>query len=639
VCHESGGRSGLQGTRGWVISLLIELDIANFAIIDHLRLGLGPGFNALTGETGAGKSIIIDAVGALLGQKIGAEFIRSGQPQAHVEGLFDLSDLTADHPLFPLLRENGLADEAEIAQVIVSRDINASGRSVARINGRAVSLAIMQKVGEHLIDIHGQNEHASLLRSSEHIELLDQYAGLTSQREHYAAKVATLRAVRRELHGLQKDERELARRADLLTYQVEEIEKAGLRVGEDDELVNERQLLSNAERLDSLASAAYTILYESSDEAAAEFDAPTSRKGAKGVPTPGAKAVIDALNEVAGAMAELARYDSRLTEQEATITTLVDQVNDLAKALRHYRDGIEHDPARLEYVEERISLFSLLKRKYGPSLAEIIEFGQRAASELDGISHSEERVIELQAREDGLLAEIGAMAAELTRARRRSGDELARAIERSMADLNMARVQIYVAINHTPDRDGVALPPDVLNLDGRSDDTAGRYAFNERGVDKVEFLLASNPGEPLKPLAKIASGGETSRLMLAIKAILSAADATPTLIFDEVDVGVGGRSGQVVGEKLWSLTDHHQVICISHLPQIAAFGDQHFKISKQVNAGRTSTHIDALNGEERVHEVAAMIGGPNPTAVSLENARQIIRQAEAYKSAELAQVG
>lgn len=618
--------------------MLTELYITNFAIIDQLRVQLGRGFNALTGETGAGKSIIIDGIGALLGQKIGPEFIRSGQSQAHIEGLFDLSDLPDDHPIFGLLRENDLVGEDDDAQVIVSRDINASGRTVARINGRAVNLATIQQVAGQLIDIHGQNEHASLLRSSEHIELLDQYADLIPQREHYAGRVAKLRAVRRELQALQKDERELARRADLLTYQVDEIEKAGLREGEDEELQQERVLLNNAERLDTLATSAYALLYES-DEAADFEAAPATRKGSKGgVPAVAGKAVIDALNEVAVLLTELARYDSRLAEQEATITTLVDSTNDLARALRTYRDGIEHDPGRLEFVEERISLISQLKRKYGPSIAEIISFGQRAATELETITHSEERVAELQAQEAALLTEVGQLAAALTRARRKSGDELAVAIESSMADLNMARVQLRVAINHVSSSDGVPLPADVLPL---ADNYGGngvsqRYSFNESGVDRVEFLLSPNPGEPLKPLAKIASGGETSRLMLAIKAILSAADATPTLIFDEIDVGVGGRSGQVVGEKLWSLTDHHQVICISHLPQIAAFGDQHYKISKQVQAGRTSTRLDVLDGEERVHEVAAMLGGPNPTAVSLEAARQIIRQAEAYKSEELA---
>ncbi len=614
--------------------MLAELNITNFAIIDRLRLGLGRGFNALTGETGAGKSIIIDAVGALLGQKVGPEFIRSGSQQAHVEALFDLSDMATDHALFGILEEQELADPDQPNLLILSRDINSSGRSVARINGRAVNLPIMQEVGQQLIDIHGQNEHASLLRVGEHIEMLDQYADLLPLRGELAQQVITLRQVRAELTKLQRDERELARRADLLTYQVEEIDKAALQVDEDEQLAQERAVLNNAERLTDLADAAYRILYEGDEVADSDFDAPRRAATAKGrgAAATGGRAVVDALNEVSAIFGELARYDTRMAEQQVNLTALAEQVSDVTRALRQYRDSIEHDPARLEYVDERISLIHEMKRKYGGSIAEINEFGRRAAEELDSISHSEERIIALQAQEDGLLQQIGELAARLSRARREAGDRLARAVERAMVDLNMARIQMHVAITHPRDPNGIHLPADLLaNSDNGGDETA-RYAFDTRGADRVEFLLSPNPGEPLKPLAKIASGGETSRLMLAVKSILSAADATPTLIFDEIDVGVGGRSGQVVGEKLWGLTAQHQVICITHLPQIAAFGDCHYRISKQVANERTSTRIEELAGESRVHEIAAMLGGPNPTAVSLENARQIIHAAEEIKT-------
>lgn len=613
--------------------MLAELNITNFAIIDRLRLGLGRGFNALTGETGAGKSIIIDAVGALLGQKVGPEFIRSGQQQAHVEGLFELADVPLDHPIYGLLEENDLADEDQPGQIILSRDINSSGRSVARINGRAVNLATLQDVGQQLIDIHGQNEHASLLRTSEHIEMLDQYADLLPQREQLAALVIQLRQVRSELVRLRRDERELARLADRLTYEVEEIEKAALQPNEDEELAQERQLLNNAERLTELADAAYRILYESDTEGEADFDSPRRAASAKGrvVPASGGRSVVDALSEVSAIFGELARYDSRMGEQQTSLTALADQITDVTRALRQYRDSIEHDPSRLEYVDERISLIHELKRKYAGTIAEINEYGSHAAAELEGITNSEERITALQAQEDGLLQQISAIAAQLSRIRREAGDRLAREVERAMVDLNMARIQMHVAITHNPDPHGIRLPAEVLAESDNGGDVTDGYAFDTKGADKVEFLLSPNPGEPLKPLAKIASGGETSRLMLAIKSILSAADSTPTLIFDEVDVGVGGRSGQIVGEKLWGLSLQHQVVCISHLPQIAAFGDCHYKISKLVSEGRTSTYIEELEGEARVHEVAAMIGGPNPTAVTLENARQILRQAAEVK--------
>lgn len=613
--------------------MLAELNITNFAIIDRLRLGLGRGFNALTGETGAGKSIIIDAVGTLLGQKVGAEFIRSGQQQAHVEGLFDLGDVSPDHVIYDLLAEHDLADVDQPGQIILSRDINISGRSVARINGRAVNLATLQEVGQQLIDIHGQNEHASLLRVAEHIEMLDQYANLLPQRQQLAALVTSLRQVRGELTRLRRDERELARTADRLTYQVDEIDKAALQPAEDEQLAQERQILNNAERLTELADAAYRILYEGESIDEADFDTPRHAfaKG-RAVPPGSGRAVIDALNEVGGIFGELTRYDARMAEQQVNIVALAEQISDVTRALRQYRDSVEHDPTRLEYVDERISLIHELKRKYGTSIEEINEFGRRAAAELEGITNSEERIASLQAQEDGLLQQISTLAVQLSQVRREAGNRLARAIERAMTDLNMARIQMHVAITHQPDPHGILLPASVVAAsDNGGDAQKTRYAFDTKGADRVEFLLSSNPGEPLKPLAKIASGGETSRLMLAIKSILSAADNTPTLIFDEVDVGVGGRSGQLVGEKLWGLSAHHQVICISHLPQIAAFGDCHFKISKLVEGGRTSTYIEPLQGEARVHEVAAMLGGPNPTAVSLENARQIIHQAEQVK--------
>jgi DNA repair protein RecN (Recombination protein N) len=599
--------------------MLAELNISNFAIIDKLFVRLGPGFNALTGETGAGKSIIIDALGAILGSKTGPEFVRHGAQSARVEGQFDLTTMPAEplERLRAILDENGLSDTDDGSDdtVIVSREINATGRTVARVNGRMVNLPLLQEIGELLVDVHGQSEHVSLLRSSTHIDLLDQYAGLAAERAEMAALVARLRATQRELRDLQRDERELARRVDLLTYQVEEIDRAALQPGEDEELANERSRLSNAEKLSSLCDAIYALLVEAGEEGGY-----AGRGGRTAT-----MSVRDAVAEASAQLAELARLDSTMEPHQPALDAIYDSVEEMGRTMRAYRESIEHDPGRLEEIEERLSLIHEMKRKYGTTVEEIVAFGQRAAEELDAITHSEERIASLQEESERLAAEIGEKAAAMTEARQEAGERLSRAVETAMKDLLMGSAQFDVQVTRSEAADGVPLP-------GRE----GRWAYSDKGVDRVEFFISPNPGEPLKPMAKIASGGETSRLMLALKSILSEADLTPTLVFDEVDVGVGGRSGGVVGEKLWALTSSHQVLCITHLPQIAAYADDHFKITKQVIDERTRTRVDRLDPEDQEQEIAAMIGGVPVTAAALENAREILRDTAKHKEAATA---
>ncbi len=597
--------------------MLAELNISNFAIIDRLYLRLGPGFNALTGETGAGKSIIIDALGALLGSKVGPEFVRHGAPSARVEGQFDLAALLppSRQALLSLLSDAGLLDTDDNSDesVIISREINSSGRTVARVNGRMVNLPVLQAIGEVLVDIHGQSEHVSLLRSTTHIDLLDEFSGLRNERKEMAEMVARLRATQKELRDLQRDERELARRADLLTFQVEEIDKAGLQGGEDIELANERSRLSNAERLSSLCDSIYALLIEGKDE-----DGGYERRAARGsVGT----SVRDSVAEASGMLAELARLDPSMGEHEVALAAIYDSVEEMGRTLRQYRETVEHDPERLLEIEERLSLIHELKRKYGPSIEEVIAFGGQAAEELDTITHSEERIARLQEQSERLAEEIGALGARMSQRRQEAGEKLARAVEAAMKDLLMGSARFEVEITQARAQDGVPQP----GMDGR-------WAYSDKGVDRVEFLISPNPGEPLKPMAKIASGGETSRIMLALKSILSEADLTPTLVFDEVDVGVGGRSGGVVGEKLWALTSSHQVVCITHLPQIAAFADDHFKITKQVVDDRTRTRVDRLDTEEQEQEIAAMIGGVPVSPASLENAREMLRETMRLKN-------
>ncbi|HID86483.1 MAG TPA: DNA repair protein RecN, partial [Anaerolineae bacterium] len=381
----------------WRCPLLLELSISNFAIIEEIHLRLAPGFNVLTGETGAGKSIIIDAVSLLLGERADSTVIRAGAEQARVEGIFALGEAQRQ-ALQPLLEEYGLGDGEEL---ILAREINRSGRHVCRVNGRAVPLRVFHALGERLVDIHGQSQHLSLLRVREHVDVLDRYAGLGELRSQVAKRVRALRRVRQELADLRRDERELARRMDLLEYQVKEIEAARLRPGEEEELEQERALLVNAERLIALTDAAYQALYDGSEAQ---------------------KSALDLLGEVAHGLTSLEKLDARLRGPRQVAEELSYQVEDLARALREYRDSIEFDPIRLREVEERLELIHNLKRKYGDSIEEVLAFGQRAARELATITHSEERIAELETEEEALLRQLGDLALELSQARRQAAE-------------------------------------------------------------------------------------------------------------------------------------------------------------------------------------------------------------------------
>jgi len=553
--------------------LLSYLTIRNFAIIDRLDVYLSAGFNVLTGETGAGKSIIVDAVGTLLGGRAETTHIRSGTDQALIEGVFSPPPALHKTAILPLLQENGLDVEGE-SSLILTREINRKGRNVCRVNGRLVTLGVLRQIGQRLTDIHNQGEHLSLLRVREHVDFLDRYAGLFASRQEVATNVLALHGTRAELNKLLKDERELARRMDLLRYQIEEIAAARLQLGEEEDLTRERTLLSNAERLVSQTDALCKTLYEGEGEQ---------------------KSVVDLLGEASIGLATLGELDGKLQEHQKTVEEITYQLQELAASLRSYGDAIEYDPKRLRQVEERLDLIYDLKRKYGDSIEEILAFGESAAEELDGLSHSEERIEDLQSQEKELLAQIGELAGELSAARQQAGTMLAEAIEEELKDLGMEKARFAVSIGQITTDEGV-------EVDGK------RYAFDSTGIDRLEFMISPNVGERLKPLSKIASGGETARLMLALKTVLTAADEVPVLIFDEIDAGLGGRSGVVVGRKLWSLTSGHQVLCVTHLPQIAAFGDAHYKVAKNVVDGRTVASVENLSSEECTKELAQMLG-------------------------------
>ena len=572
--------------------MLRELYIRNFGIIDELTVTFAPGLNVLTGETGAGKSLLVDAVTAILGARAQAEWIRAGADKTIVEGIFELEGDVLDR-VNALLRREGLDEEGNT--LILSREVRSTGRSIARINGRAVTATLLGELGRLLVDIHGQGEHLSLLSPRSHLFLLDRYAHLDELRAEVAENVTRLRAIRRELEHLRTHERELAQRADLLAYQIQEIEQAALDPGEEEELEIERQRLAHAEHLIENVEAAILAL---------EGDV-GSMAGA-----------LDLIGDVESRLGRLTELDPSLEPLATQAAALADQVNDLLRALTTYREHVEFNPQRLEEVEDRLALIRSLKRKYGDTIEEILAYAEQAAQELAHIQRADERIADLMAEEENLRREIGALAATLSQRRQEAAQRLAQAVEAELKDLRMPHTRFHVAIRHVED-------PDGLPVDGR------HLAFDTTGVDHVEFLVSANEGEPLRPLARVASGGETARLMLALKSVLAHADPVPTLIFDEIDVGIGGRLGGVVGRKLWRLARTHQVLCVTHLPQLAAYGDWHLHVSKHLTDGRTRVSVRPLEGEARIQELAAMLGTPGESGH--ESALALLGEAQRHR--------
>lgn len=555
--------------------MLSELRIENFAIIQQLELVFKPGLITFTGETGAGKSIILDAITAVVGGRADPTMIRAGADRASVEATFKLSEANREAIHAILIREDLLEDPD---YVTLNREIRREGRSSARVNGRNASLGLVREIGSYLIDIHGQSEHLSLLNVRQHIHLLDRFAGCEEALAEYRQAYDHLMGIRRELNQLRQTEQDAERRSDLLSYQLQEIDAAALKHGEEAELRQERERLANAENLASLAQQSLTLLDEG---------------------TPEAPSISDLVGQVVQAVTSLARIDSSqngLLEQAETIAELS---SELALDLRSYLEGIEFNPRRLEEVEDRLDLIHKLQRKYGGSVEAVLAFAEKARQELETIAHAGERIAELEELEQHALSDLGKKAAALSLQRQDAARELQTGVERELEDLSMSGARFAVDFQYLPDPNGVP------RADGE------KVAFDATGIDRVEFLIAPNPGEGLKPLVKIASGGETSRLMLALKNVLAQADDIPTLIFDEIDQGIGGRVGMVVGEKLWQLGRRHEVLCVTHLPQLAAFGDQHFQVRKIIEGGRTITMVEQLNDDSRLDELAQMLGSLN----------------------------
>lgn len=577
--------------------MLLELHIRDFALIDRLHITFTPGFNVLTGETGAGKSIVVDALQTVIGGRARSDLVRSGQDAACLEAVFELGPDTGARAL---LAEMDVLDPAEPDTVLIRRDVFSNGRSRCRINGHPVTVAQLAAVGELLVDIHGQHDNQSLMRARHQLELLDAYGGaeLLALREGFSETWRRLTDARRALSRLLDDERERARRIDLIRFQVEEIDGAALDPAEEDELEATRRRLEHLERLQTETARLYAALHE----------------GAEGGP-----AAADVLADGAYTVQALAELDPSLDDAAKLLDAAALQVREAAGLLRRYADGLEADPAALEDVQERLAVIAELKRKYGATVADVLAFADELRSELETLLDSETRTEELSREIAALERDAGALAARLSAARQQAAATLQDAVSAELEGLHMGPGRFVVHLDRTEADGG-------LSVDG------GTWAAGTTGIDRVEFLLSANPGEPPRPLGRVASGGELSRVALAIKRVLSAVDAVPTMVFDEVDAGIGGRTAQAVALRLGAIAANRQVISVTHLAQIATMADNHLHIAKAADDTRTAVTVQPLQGRERVEEIARMLAGVL-TESTLDHARELLSLAETTKTA------
>ena len=572
--------------------MLRELHIQNFAIITDLTLKFKPGLVVLTGETGAGKSIILDALSAVLGTRVDSGLVRAGSNQAFVEAVFEVDDATLD-TLKPLLEQEGLLDEERF--LTLSREIRMEGRSIARVNGRSVNLSIQSEIGAALVDVHGQSEHLSLLKVKSHRQLLDRFAGNSTLLQEYQKHYRIWSDLKDELLELERVQSSAEERADILRYQIGQIEAAKLKPNEEENLLKERMRLANAETLSRYAQSALQTLDETSPETSS---------------------VTDLLGSVSHDLASLAKIDAQMQTLADQAETALSSLADIAFELRHYSEQIEFNPARLDQIELRIDLINSLKKKHGGSIESVLKFLASAQEELSKIEGVEEQIKEVSQKIRQVKETLAITAQELSENRQQAANKMRAQMEEQLSLLEMKKTRLKVLIDQQEDDLGLPIKSGI--------------AFDLNGIDKVELLIETNPGEGFKPLAKIASGGETSRLMLALKEVLAEADQISTLVFDEIDSGIGGRVGMTVGSMLWQLGRHHQVMCVTHLPQLAAFGDQHFKVDKKNLDNRTITQVQEVTGKRRVTELAEMLGSPGEQSV--QTARELLSSVVKFTS-------
>jgi len=559
----------MQRVAGTIEAMLHALRIENLAIIDRLEVAFEAGFNALTGETGAGKSILIDALNLALGERADISLIRAGAEKLRVHAVFEVPN---DPELHALLGELGV--EPEDGLLYLSREVHTSGRSIARINGQPVPVSVLKALGERLIDMHGQHEHQSLLKPSSHLEFLDRWLGepALKLRQQVRETVSALRQTERELQEIVAREREREQMLDLYRFQVDEIRAANLQVGEDEQLETEARRLMHAEKLVALAGNAYDALM-------------------------GENGAYDQAASASRNLTEIARIDPSVSPWGEMLEGALAQLEEVAHNLRAYAESIEYDPARLEAVIERQELIKRLKRKYGDTIEAVLQYADEAAAKLHALETQTERRAELEAELARLQESAHALCEQLSALRRDGAQRFADAVQTVLRTLAMERAQFTVEVRPKP--------------------------MDTTGADSVEFLFSANPGEPPRPLNKIASGGEMSRVMLALKTVLADAAPVPTLVFDEIDAGIGGRTAHAVGEKIAQLARHCQILCITHLPQIACRANHHLLIEKHTDGAATRASVQPLTGEARVHEIARMLAG-TPTETALQHARELL---------------
>jgi DNA repair protein RecN (Recombination protein N) len=547
-------------------SILLEfLSIKGFAIIHELAMPFKPGLTVLTGETGAGKSIIVDALKTVLGEKTDQDVVRTGESSARVEAAFNAPDVSLPEGLVP-------GDE-----LIIGREIRKEGRGRATVNGSLITIGHLKELGDQMVDLHGQHEHQSLLKTSVHLSALDSFGTLDRNRQEFADAFTELTRVRERLKNSQKDERERIARLEYLRYVSGELESAGLEQGEEENLRDEEAILAAAEKLRQAASASLEEIYQADGSAFEMVSRCTSELG------------------------HLVETDGRLSEAVQLLTGAAVQLEEAGHFLRDYSSAIQSDPERLEQIHERLAFLAGLRKKYGPAMEDVLSTLQESNDELALLEDGEMDIEELKSQEARLDAVAAGVAEELSSMRKEKALPLEDLVRKELQDLAMDKVKFSVSFERTE--------------------------MTETGIDNVEFLISPNPGEPLMPLKKIASGGELSRVMLALKRILAGAHRVPTLVFDEVDAGIGGRVAAVLGRKLQDIAKHHQVLCITHLAPVAACADHHVVVEKNEDKGRTTVQTRYLQDEERVEELARMMGGVEVSSGIVRSARELLEEA------------
>lgn len=560
--------------------MLSLLHIENIALIDQADITFGQGFNVLTGETGAGKSIIIDAIGAVLGERTSRDLIRTGEKAALVTALFqDLPDL-------PWFAETGVSPD-ENGELLISRKIQGDGKNFCRVGGVPCTVVQLKALGSQLIDIHGQHDGQQLLDETCHLGYLDSFGGLAETLADYRTAYEALDHLRRQIAGLQMDEAEKARRVDTLQFQISELERADLRPGEEEELEERKTILRSADKLMAAVESAYSALF--GDD---------SRDGAASL-----------LAEAEGELIRVAEVSGELNRLSAAVSELRYAAEDATEGLRDLRDSLEFSPGELDQVENRLDQLHRLKKKYGGTVQEMLDYLDRCREELDRMELADDTLAKLKKQRKVQLATTREKGETLSRKRQKAAQTLKKRIEEELRQLDMPKVTFQVEFAPKP----------------------GKLGLDETGMDDVRFLMSANVGETLKPIAKVASGGELSRIMLALKNVLAENDSIMTLIFDEVDTGVSGRAAGKVAEKMSRLSRGCQVLCVTHLPQIAAMSDSHYSVRKAEKEGRTYTSVTELDRAGRREELARLTGGAHVSRAILEGAEELLKEAEEYK--------